>query len=171
MKSKTVVLTSSLFSLCLAVFLLTACKDNVYTMLDDYNSHFIPKEDEIPDPKPGDPNFDASKMLRDRYSIYDNETLNLYGPNGCNSYKWTIMDPFIKEEEDDEGNIITYLVGKPVELQFYNNNYDASSQRFVLVPSRSGLDLGVYILELSVTDKNNKVYKDLCKLNINKHID
>ena len=171
MKSKAVVLTSSLFSLCVAVFLLTACKDNVYTMLDDYNSHFIPKEDEIPDPRPGDPKFDASKMLRDKYDIYDNETLNLYGPNGCNSYNWTILNPFIKDELDDEGNEITYQVGKPVELKFNTSSYNTTSQRFVLIPSTSGLDLGVYILELSVTDNNNQIYKDLCKLNINKHID
>ena len=171
MKSKAVVLTSSLFSLCVAVFLLTACKDNVYTMLDDYNSHFIPKEDEFPDPKPGDSQFDSSRMLRDQYDIYDNETLNLYGPYGCSSYKWTIMNPFIREETDDEGNIVTYYPGKPVELSFYSNSYDSISQRFILVPSTSGLLLGVYILELSVTDKNNQVYTDSCRVNINRHID
>ena len=171
MKCKTVVLTLMVFSLCFAVLYLTACKNDVYTILNDYNSHFIPVEDEIPDPQPGDSKFDSSKMLRDQYDIYDNETLNLYGPNSCNSYKWTIMNPFIKEETDEQGNLITYQPGKPVELQFYSNNHNSTSQRFILVPSTSGVLLGVYILELSVTDKNNNVYTDSCKLNINRHID
>lgn len=171
MKKRTVVLTSALVSLFAAAVVLNACKDNVYTMLDDYNSHFMPAEDEIPDPKPGDEGFEPSRMLRDKYDIYDNETLNLFGPNDCASYSWTIKNPFIKHEIDDNGNTITYDVGKPVELDFSNSDYNAKSQRFVLIPSKHGLDLGVYILELAVTDSSNNVYKDSCKLNINMHID
>ena len=171
MKSKTIVLTSALFSLCFAAVLFPACKNDVYTMLDDYNSRFIPTEDEIPDPTPGDTEFDPTRMLRDKYDIYDNETLNLYGPNGCSSYKWSIKNPFIKHEIDKDGNTITYDVGKPVELKYKDADYSSTSQRFVLVPSKAGLDLGVYILELTVTDSSNNIYMDSSKLNINMHID
>lgn len=171
MKIRTIVLTSALVSLFIGGIVLTSCKNNVYTMLNDYNSHFAPAEDEIPDPKPGDSDFDEKKMLRDKYDIYDNETLNLYGPNGCASYNWSIKNPFIKHEIDQNGNTIVYETGKPVELKFHDDTHNANSQRFVLVPSKSGLDLGVYILELVVTDSSNNEYKDSCKLNINMHID
>ena len=171
MKKRTDVLKAALLSLFIAACILGACKNDVYTMLEDYNSHFLPAEDEIPDPKPGDLEFEPARMLRDKYDIYDNETLNLYGPNGCASYSWAIKNPFIKREVDDNGKTIIYDVGKPVELTFSNSGYNASSQRFVLIPSKHGLDLGVYILELTVTDSSNNVYKDSCKLNINMHID
>ena len=42
MKSKTIVLTSALFALCFAGVLLPSCKNDVYTMLEDYNSHYEP---------------------------------------------------------------------------------------------------------------------------------
>ena len=158
-------------SLLIPAVLFFSCKNNVNTMFQDYNSRFTYVEDEIPDPVPGDEKFEPSKMLRLRYDIYDNETLNLYAPNNCNSYKWTIYNPFIKEEIDENGVTKKYPNGKPVEIQFSNSTLNSVSQRFVLVPSKSGLDLGVYILELTVTDKDNNIYTDICKLNINQHID
>ena len=141
-------------SLLIPAVLFFSCKNNVSTMFQDYNSRFKHVEDEKPVPVPGDKDFNEKDMLLDEYNIWDNETLNLYAPDkNIISFKWTVL-----KYPDEE----------PVELVFKDKSYNSTSSHFVLIPSDSKL-LGEYRLELCVTDNNNKVYKDTCALNINRH--
>lgn len=154
---------------CLGALLLCAgCKNNINTMLKDYNSHFIPTEDNIVYPSPDDADFDPSQMLSEEYTISDRETINICAPGNCAAYKWSIRNPFITEVKNPNGTVTKYPDGKPVD---FHCELGSDSQRFVLFVPKSKLELGVYILELTVKDYNSNSYSDTCKLIIYQHID
>ena len=161
--------TKLMFSILLALIILAAaCKNDVYTMLDDYNGHFIPTEDDIVYPSPQDENFDPAMMLAEEYTISDNETINICAPGNCAEYKWSIRNPFITEVKNANGTVTKYPDGIPVE---FHCELGSDSQRLVLFVPKSKLELGVYILELTVKDYNSNSYSDSCKLIIYQHVD
>lgn len=152
--------TAKFFSLVSAAFLLaslTTCKNNIGAMLDNYNQKFIPTKDIPEQPSPGDSSFYESEMLGDRYTVGDNETLNLYAPPNCKDYKWTVIDPF---EEVEENKIIKVK---------YLSGFSETDRRLVIYIPTSGLKRGVYKLYLNVTGNNNRAYEDSCDLIIYQH--
>jgi hypothetical protein len=139
--------------------MLTGCKNNIQTMLDDYNSSFsiLPEK---PLPSPGDIDFVASEMLYSEYYVASDDTLNISGPYNCNSYLWVVTKPDSTTDKDEVVNINLY------------DSYTLNEREFVTYIPDSGLEVGkTYRLTLTVTDKEGNEYKDSCGLVIYKHYD
>lgn len=168
MKSKTIVLTSALFSLCFALVLLPGCKNDVYTMLDDYNSHYEPATNMELIINPGDSGFDETKMLDDLYSVSSDGNFNIAAPYNCKVYQWN----FYKTEnsilrELGPSAIDTTLIEITDKLDFFpNSGKDRREFRFYVPNSQLGpkeyLGPGTYVLKLTVIGNDDKTYTDWC---------
>ncbi len=168
MKSKAVVLTSSLFSLCVAVFLLTACKDNVYTMLDDYNSHYEPATNMDIVINPGDSGFREEFMLDPTYFVSSEGSINVAAPYNCRSYEWSFYK-IIYHQQGGQSYIYSTLVDITAGLDFYSGfGTDKREFRAYVPKSRISAEEplipGTYILHLKVIGNNGIEYKDWCSI-------
>jgi len=127
--------------LCLfyTTLMFTGCKTDFNQMIDNYNGHFAPTEDEVVPPCPGDSNFDQSQMLFPTYQVCTDGTINLAGPYKCKSYKWEFLD---KEKntllQDTTRTFVHYL-----PLTFQNE-----------------LSEGSYLIKLTVIGEDEQAYSD-----------
>lgn len=132
---------SELLLLCVAFLLflqtITGCKNNLQTMLDDFNSKFTPTEDEVIPPYPGDPDFDEKKMLFPTYYICCDGTINLAAPYSS-SYNWKLISP-------DKELVVTKNTR---EFIYY------------LPASFYEIKAGTYRIRLEVKDEENNSYID-----------
>ena len=172
MKSKTVVLTSALFSIFTAV-ILSACKDNVYSMLEDYNSHFVPATNWTNTKYPGEQGFDETRMLDEQYSVSSDGTITLAAPFNCKSYEWRFYKTYNNIVRD--GTLTTNSF-KPTEIEditsklfFYNGSGNDKREFIVYIPSSritvgDYMGPGTYVLKLSVVGNNDQTYSDWCKI-------
>lgn len=171
MKNTNAIVTFILFSLLLP---LCACKNNIQTMLDDYNGHFEPGPEPSHVKSPGDPGFTADGMLSMSYYVSSEGSVNLSAPPNCTSYTWTFYKSHIKTNpitavEETEYEDITDI------LYFYNNCNKHTKDFRAYIPNSqyeadSYLNIGTYKLELVVTDISHKEYKDSCTIVIYKQI-
>ena len=173
MKSKTIVLTSALFSLFVAGVLLPSCKNDVYTMLEDYNSHFTPGTDWSKIKYPGDEGFDETKMLDDQYSVSSDGTITLAAPFNCKSYEWhfykTLNTVTIGVSFTTNDFKATELEDITDKLFYCNSSWKDKREFIVYVPKsqlspKEYLGPGTYVLKLSVVGKNDLTYSDWCKV-------
>ena len=138
-----------------------SCKNNVDSMLEDYNSHFQPgdnTENNVIDesiPELGDPNFDESKMLEYEYFVYTDGIISISGPRNATSYKWELY------KCDD-------LERTPLEVPTHNGSTFSTQSLIIYVPTAE-LQEGTYKISLTVTDTSGKKYRDSCGLIIYAH--
>ena len=142
-------------------FLITACKQSVSSLIDDYNSNFSEYEEVLEAPCPGDDDFKPGDMLDDEYFVWEDSTLNLCAPNKCTKYSWIITDP-----EDD--SVI------PIHHYMYaSNNYtdEWTLQDFYISIPDSGLKTDkVYKLTLTVLSEEGDSYTDTAAIVIYQHL-
>ena len=176
MKRFTMSLRLMTFSFCAAFIFCTACKDNVNTMLDDYNAHYEPATNLELIKNPGDAGFDQTKMLDDLYAVSSEGNINLAAPYNCKTYSWFFYKTINKIQRDSgESAIDTELVDITDKLDFYPDCGKDKREFRVYVPNsqiESGVYLGpgTYILRLIVIGNNNITYSDWCKVIIYEQI-
>ncbi len=170
MKIRTVVLTSALFSLFVAALMLSSCKDNVYTMLENYNSHYEPATNMDIIINPGDKDFKEDKMLDPSYFVSSEGSINIAAPYKCQSYEWTFYK-IIYHQQGSQSTITSTLQDITAGLDFYPDcGKDKREFRAFVPTSRidtgEKLKPGTYILHLSVVGNDGNKYKDWCSIYI-----
>lgn len=173
MKKRTVVLTSALVSLFAAAVVLNACKDNVYTMLDDYNSHFSPGTDWSKTKYPGDEGFDETRMLDDLYSVSSDGTITLAAPFNCKAYDWHFYKTLNEATLDlalTTNNFKATALEDITDRLFYYNSSGKNTREFIVYIPKSQISVGeslgpgTYVLKLSVVGNDDLTYSDWCKV-------
>ena len=156
------------FSLALALPLLAGCKDNVNTMLDDYNGHYEPATNLELIKNPGDKGFTEEGMLDDLYYVSSDGNFNIAAPYNCKTYQWNFYqtENSIKRELGPSA-IDTTLTDITDKLDFFpNSGKNKREFRFYVPNSQLGpkeyLGPGTYILKLTVIGKDDKTYTDWC---------
>lgn len=147
------------------IFLLTTCKTDVNSIIDDYNSHFNPDSSVNPvtGPCPGDDDFTADIMLEEEYLVWSDATINLSAPNNCSTFSWVITDPDDKEETP----IPVHYFGHKPEVSYSEWN----QQRLFINIIDSGLKINkVYKLSLTVVGADGHTYKDVAALVVYQHL-
>ena len=167
MKSKTIVLTSALFSLFAAAFF-TGCKDDVYTMLEDYNSNYEPATNMDIIINPGDEGFIESNMLDPTYFVSSEGSINIAAPYNCQSYEWAFYE-IIYHQQGSQSAITSTLHDITDGLDFYPDcGKDKREFRAYVPRSRISADekltAGTYILHLLVVGNDGNKYKDWCSI-------
>ena len=168
MKSKTIVLTSALFSLCFAAVLLPGCKNDVYTMLDDYNSHYEPATNMDIIINPGDSGFVEDRMLDPTYFVSSEGSINIAAPYNCQAYEWTFYK-IIYHQQGSQSTITSTLQDITDGLDFYADCGKDKREFRAYVPSskidaKEKLKSGTYILHLLVVGNDGNKYKDWCSI-------
>ena len=168
MKSKTIVLTSALFALCFAGVLLPSCKNDVYTMLEDYNSHYEPATNMDIIINPGDKDFKEENMLDPTYFVSAEGSINVAAPYKCQSYEWTFYK-IIYHQQGSQSVITSTLEDITAGLDFYPDcGKDKREFRAYVPRSRMSaseqLVAGTYILHLLVVGDDGNKYKDWCSI-------
>ncbi len=138
-------------------FLFASCSDSIDSILSDYNSDFgteVKLKNSTSDLSPGDEGFCEEDMLKAVYYVSTKETLNLFAPKNCASYKWNLL-----EVKTVETIYSVWTVEKAVSYNLSNGSSDTSRAFMLYVPD-SGLEKGTYKLTLTVTDKEGKEYSD-----------
>lgn len=160
--------TTFVFSLFLSLVLFTSCKNDVNTMLNDYNGHYEPATNMEIIKNPGDPGFDANKMLDDLYNVSSDGNFNIAAPYKCKAYQWNFYqtENSIKRESGPSA-IDTTLTDITDKLDFFpNSGKNKREFRFYVPNSQLGpkeyLGAGTYILKLTVTGNNGITYTDWC---------
>ena len=131
-------------------------------MLDGYNSGFntgyltmSDKDESEYELEPDDSGYDQTRLLFEEYYVYDIGTLNLFGPESCRNFLWTLTDP---SAEDTDA---------PVSVTFYDgttNEYKRTREYVVYMPDSKLESEHTYKLTLRVTGKNGGIYTDSCLL-------
>lgn len=143
-----------------------SCKNDIQTMLDDYNTNFEPGPEPTHALNPGDKGFTAEGMLQSSYFVSTLGSINLAAPINCKTYKWTFyMQKTVKDPETHLD--VEILVDITDYLDFYENSGKNKREFRAYVPNSTTdanefLSEGTYKLELEVTDNKNKIYKDDC---------
>ncbi len=145
-----------------------SCKNDVNTMLDDYNGHYEPATNLELIKNPGDKGFKEEDMLSDIYAENSDGSIHIAGPFNCKSYEWK----FYKTEnninrESGPSAIDTTLIDITDKLDFFpNSGKDKREFRFYIPKSQLApkefLGPGTYILKLTVIGNNNITYTDWC---------
>ena len=159
---------SCVFSLVAAPVLYSGCKDNINTMLNDYNTHFEPATNMDLIKNPGDAGFNEDYMLDDLYNVSSDGNLNLAAPYNCKSYEWV----FYKTEnniirESGPSSLKSTLIDITDKLDFFPNSGKNQREFRIYVPKsqlgpKEFLGPGTYVLKLTVTGNNDKTYTDWC---------
>ena len=151
-----------------AFLLCTACKDNINTMLEDYNSHFEPATNNDLIINPGDKGFKEENMLDPTYFASTEGSINVAAPYKCSSYEWNFYK-IIKQINGSESAIKSTLEDITAGLDFYPESGKDKREFRVYIPLSSvgvgeKLGAGTYILHLKVTGNDGKEYKDWCSI-------
>ena len=142
-------------------FEFVSCKNNINSLLDDYNSHFYVgdnSENPVIDesiPALGDPNFDESEMLEYEYFVYNDGMISISGPRNATSYKWELF------KCDD-------LERTPIDVKTHNGSTLSTQSLIIYIPAAE-LQEGTYNISLTVTDNKGRKYRDSCGLIIYAH--
>ena len=157
-----------LFSALGALLLCTGCKDNINTMLEDYNSHFEPATNNELIINPGDTGFRQENMLDPTYFASAEGSINVAAPYKCSSYEWNFYK-IIKLINGSESAIRSSLEDITAGLNFYPESGKNKREFRVYVPLSSvaageKLGPGTYILHLKVIGDDGKEYKDWCSV-------
>lgn len=136
-KTRPICITTVAFSVCM---LLCACTNNVDSMIEDYNGHFVIDPASIYNVD----NVVSDEMLRPYYAVSYLTTLCLAAPEGGASYDWTV-EVYENANGIPEGTV--YTVGMSKDLILYIK--DSSVKRW-----------GSYKLILTVEKNNAEVLKD-----------
>ena len=152
--------------LLLAMF--SSCKNDVNTMLDDYNGHYEPATNLELIKNPGDKGFKEEDMLSDIYTENSDGSIHIAGPFNCKSYEWIFYktENNIKRESGPSA-IDTTLIDITDKLDFFpNSGKDKREFRFYIPKSQLApkefLGPGTYILKLTVIGNDNITYTDWC---------
>ena len=94
-------------------------------------------------------------MLFDEYFVYNDGTLNLAAPPRCYNYKWVLRDP---EKGYEEVKILKYWEGSGPDQRL-----------FVIYVPETGLESKTYQLTLTVYNKEEKPFSDVCGIIIYDH--
>ncbi len=139
------------------IFSAVSCKQNVTTMLEEYNGLFEGVSDEVL-PVPGDPDFDPDTMLNKYYAIPNHTTFNECAPPAY-TWTWTLYER--------DGTTVPRSPNAPFGYgrTAARVNYDSrNTQMFSLYIPTSKLKIGVtYELELRVSDRQGNVYTDVAE--------
>lgn len=167
---------SCVFSLVFTLVLLASCKNDVNTMLNDYNGHYEPATNMELIKNPGDAGFDEKKMLDEIYNVSSDGNFNTAAPYNCKAYKWN----FYQTEnsilrELGPSAIDTTLTDITDKLDFFpDSGKDKREFRFYVPKSQLGpneyLGSGTYILKLTVIGNNDITYTDWCMVIIYEQI-
>ena len=168
MKKGTVVLTSALVSLFVSGVLLAACKNDVYTMLEDYNSHFEPATNMGIIVNPGDADFREENMLDPTYFVSEDGSINIAAPYNCQSYEWKFYK-VIYHQQGSQSSITSSLQDITAGLDFYPDCGKDKREFRAFVPrsrisATEQLIPGTYILHLLVVGNDGNKYKDWCSI-------
>ena len=153
---------------------MTGCKNDIQTMLDDYNTNFEPGPEPTHALCPGDKGFTAEGMLQPAYFITTMGSINLAAPTNCKTYKWTFYMP--KTVTDPKTHLDVEIIADITDfLDFYENSGKNKREFRAYVPNSTtdayeSLSEGTYKLELEVTDFKNNTYKDTCAVVLWKQI-
>ena len=167
------VFTFSLVTIMLLCLFLS-CKNNVNTMLDDYNGHYEPATNLELIKNPGDKGFKQEDMLEPTYFASSEGSINVAAPYKCKSYTWAFYK-IIEQKRGSESVIKSTLEDITAGLNFYEDSGTTKREFRVYVPlSRISVDEklvpGTYILHLTVIGDDGKEYKDWCSVVIYKHV-
>ena len=170
MKRHSVSLHVFAFSI-VTVFLLvlfSSCKDNVNTMLDDYNGHYEPATNMELIKNPGDKGFKEEDMLEPTYFASNEGSINVAAPYKCKSYSWNFYK-IVYSKKGSESVITSTLVDITAGLNFYEESGTNKREFRVYVPlsrisDEEKLLPGTYILHLTVIGDDGKEYKDWCSI-------
>ena len=165
-----------MFSL-VPVLLLTmfsSCKNDVNTMLDDYNGHYEPATNLELIKNPGDKGFMEEDMLEPTYFASSEGSINVAAPYKCSSYTWSFYK-IIEQKRGSESVIKSTLEDITAGLNFYEDSGINKREFRVYVPlsyisADEKLIPGTYILHLTVIGDDGKEYKDWCSIVIYKHV-
>lgn len=151
-----------------------SCKNDVNTMLNDYNGHYEPATNMELIKNPGDAGFRQEDMLEPTYYASDEGSINVAAPYKCTSYTWNFYK-VIEQKRGSESVIKSTLEDITANLDFYEESGTNKREFRVYVPlSRSSdeekLIPGTYILHLTVIGNDGKEYKDWCAVVIYKHV-
>ncbi len=168
MKRFTMSLRLMTFSFCAAFIFCTACKDNVNTMLDDYNAHYEPATNLELIKNPGDAGFREEDMLEPTYFASNEGSINVAAPYKCKSYSWNFYK-IVYQKRGSESVIKSTLEDITAGLNFYEDSGTNMREFRVYVPlshisADEKLVPGTYILHLSVIGNNDIEYKDWCSI-------
>lgn len=159
-----------LFSLSLLIpaVLFFSCKNNVNTMIDDYNGHFEPATNMSKIKNPGDSGFTSERMLDDFYSVSSEGSINLAAPYKCQSYEWTFYkSKNSKKRIGDFGESINITDYEEItdKLYYYNGSGRDKREFRVYVPlsqlaKNEYLGAGTYVLTLKIVGNDGITYTD-----------
>ena len=130
----------------MACLMMAACSDDAYDpLIEEYNENFITvKDDDGSQYSVNDADFDASRMLRDLYTI-SRRTMTIFsivGPQDAKRYEWSL-----RETES----------GASVSLP----GVDMGARTFsVYLPTTTLKKQTMYTISLSVTNNSGDVYTD-----------
>ena len=168
MEKRTLVLTFALVSLFCAVIILSACKNDVYTMLEDYNSHYEPATNMDIIINPGDQGFREENMLDPTYFVSSEGSINIAAPYKCSSYEWKFYK-ILYYQQGSQSEITSSLQDITAGLDFYPESGKNKREFRAFVPrsrlsANEQLGPGTYILHLTVIGDDGKEYKDWCSI-------
>lgn len=124
--------------------LLTACALGIQPLLDDYNSLFeVTLRDEQ-----GSENKD---WLFEHYEVSKLNTLNLYGPLNCSSYKWELV-----AEAGGKGKLPN---------DFDIDTYGGNTQHLRINLQAAKFEAGYFTLTCTVVFQG-EIIVDSCKINV-----
>ncbi|MCR4952614.1 MAG: hypothetical protein K6A43_00945 [Treponema sp.] len=136
----------------IAVFvcmLLCACANNVDSMIEDYNGHFVVEVEDTFNVQ--NENFNPKYMLLSEYGVHYTTTLCLSAPSGGVGYEWKVT---LVEAADEEA-----IVGEEIIL---------GNSRFLTIYLRDSnvRRWAQYTLTLTVLGANNTEFVDTAELNV-----
>ncbi len=151
-----------------ALFICTACKDNINTMLEDYNGHYEPATNMDIICNPGDKEFKAERMLDPTYFVSAEGSINVAAPYKCSSYDWSFYK-IIYNQQGSQSEITSTLQDITDGLDFYSESGKDKREFRAYVPrsrisASEQLKPGTYILHLTVIGNDGKKYKDWCSV-------
>jgi len=147
------------------LFLLTNCKTDVTSIIDDYNTNFIPEASitKHSGPSPGEDDFTQDIMLENEYLVWEDATLNIAAPDNCGTYSWVITDP----DDETATPIPVHYFGTPV----LETQTEWIHQTLYINIVDSGLTINrVYKLTLTVVGADGRTYTDVAALVVYKHL-
>ncbi len=148
--------------------LFSSCKNNVNTMINDYNGHYEPATNLELIKNPGDKGFKQEDMLEPTYIASSEGSINVAAPYNCKSYIWNFYKiTYLKK--GSESVIKSTLTDITAGLDFYEESGSNKREFRAYVPhsrisENEKLVPGTYILHLTVIGNDGKQYKDWCSI-------
>ena len=151
-----------------ALFLCAGCKNNINTMLEDYNSHYEPATDMEHIINPGDEGFRQENMLDPTYFVSSEGSINIAAPYNCSAYEWAFYK-IVYIQQGSQSEIKSTLQDITAGLDFYSESGKNKREFRAFVPrsrisANEELKPDTYILHLTVIGNDGNKYKDWCSI-------